>query len=83
MKAKTKTPKKGRSPVASASTELVIRIVEAAELKRYDELMEAKHYLGRAHRVGDFLRQVVERDGQWIALLAWGCLLYTSPSPRD
>ena len=72
MKAKTKTPKKGRSPVASASTELVIRIVEASELKRYDELMEAKHYLGRAHRVGDFLRQVVERDGEWIALLAWG-----------
>jgi hypothetical protein len=72
MKAKTKTEKQGRGQAATDGTELSIRVVEAGEVKRYDELMEAKHYLGRAHRVGDFLRQVVERDGQWIALLAWG-----------
>jgi len=34
--------------------------------------LEAKHYLGPTRSVGDFLRQVVERDGQWLALLAWG-----------
>ncbi len=72
MKSKTETHKKGRSQTATDRTGLIIRVVEAGEIKRYDQLMEANHYLGRAHRVGDFLRQVVERDGEWIALLAWG-----------
>jgi hypothetical protein len=31
-----------------------------------------KHYLGLSPSVGDFLRQVVVRDGQWVALLVWG-----------
>lgn len=72
MKSKTETHKKGRSQTAADRTGLIIRVVEAGEVKRYDRLMEAKHYLGHAHRVGDFLRQVVERDGEWVALLAWG-----------
>ena len=72
MKSKNTAGNKWRSQSVAAGTELSVRIVDATEVKRYDELMDAKHYLGRAYRVGDFLRQVVERDGQWIALLAWG-----------
>lgn len=47
-------------------------MIEESERERFDELLEEKHYLGASPRVGDFLRQVVERDGQWVALLVWG-----------
>jgi len=47
-------------------------VIETKEHKRFDSLLDAEHYLGKTRRVGDFLRQVVERNGKWIALLAWG-----------
>jgi len=34
------------------------------------------HYLGSAKPMGDFLRQAVVRDGEWVALLAWGPACY-------
>jgi len=34
------------------------------------------HYLGSAKPVGDFLRQVVVREGEWVGLLAWGPACY-------
>lgn len=43
---------------------------------RFDKLLAEEHYLGAADRVGDFLRQVVVRDGQWVALLAWAPACY-------
>jgi hypothetical protein len=49
-----------------------VRVIEAHERERFDALLREKHYLGEAARVGDFLRQVVERDGQWVALMVWG-----------
>ena len=30
------------------------------------------HYLGSAKPTGEFLRQAVIRNGEWVALLAWG-----------
>jgi len=72
MKAKHKTDKTGRSHPATDRKGLRIRVVEAKEEKRFDELLNGKHYLGSTRRVGDFLRQVAERDGEWIGLLAWG-----------
>lgn len=54
------------------SQSLKVRLVENEERERFDALLKEKHYLGEAVRVGDFLRQVVERDGQWVALLVWG-----------
>lgn len=52
---------------------LELRIVESAEdIARFDALLTQKHYLGETPPVGDFLRQVVLRDGQWVALLVWG-----------
>ena len=34
------------------------------------------HYLGAAKPTGDFLRQAVVRNGEWVALLAWGPARY-------
>lgn len=43
---------------------------------RFDKLLSAEHYLGAADRVGDFMRQVVVRDGEWVALLVWAPSCY-------
>jgi len=72
MKAKNKPSKTDRSTGAAGVNELTVRVIQPNERRRFDELLDAKHYLGQTRSVGDFLRQVVERDGQWIALLAWG-----------
>lgn len=56
---------------------LSVEVVGAGALReRFDALLGAKHYLGVAPRVGDFLRQVVVREGQWVALLVWGPAAY-------
>ena len=54
------------------SQSLKVRVIEVGEQERFDALLKEKHYLGESVRVGDFLRQVIERDGQWVALLVWG-----------
>lgn len=51
---------------------LEVHVVTPSERERFDALLAQKHYLGVAPPVGDFLRQVVMRDGQWVALLVWG-----------
>jgi hypothetical protein len=51
---------------------LSVEVVGAQEQERFDQILAEKHYLGASARVGDFLRQVVVRDGQWVALLVWG-----------
>ena len=66
-----------KSGVASSHAErlsltLHVRIIEVDERERFDGLLREKHYLGESVRVGDFLRQVVEREGEWVALLVWG-----------
>lgn len=50
-----------------------MRVVsERDEIKWFDERLGQEHYLGQTPPVGDFLRQVVEREGQVLALLVWG-----------
>ncbi|MBA2431009.1 MAG: ISAs1 family transposase [Chthoniobacterales bacterium] len=51
---------------------LRVKLVGAAERERFDRWLAERHYLGAAPCIGDFLRQVVEREGQWVALLVWG-----------
>lgn len=52
---------------------LQVRVVsEPEEILRFDALLHQKHYLKESVRVGDFMRQVVERDGVWVGLLVWG-----------
>lgn len=71
MKHSPQPPSQGRSPTKAAS-ELTVHIVAAAEQARFDKLLAQHHYLGATQSIGDFLRQVVTRDGQWVALLVWG-----------
>lgn len=53
-----------------------IRVPEEGELGWFDQLLADRHYLGAGRPVGDYLRQVVERDGQPVALLVWGPACY-------
>src|ERR1041385_4128308 len=57
---------------AAMNPSLTVQPVAPYERDRFDQLLAHKHYLGPSPSVGDFLRQVVVRDGQWIALLVWG-----------
>jgi hypothetical protein len=51
---------------------IVVRVPLAEEVEWFDGLLAGHHYLGAGQPVGDYLRQVVERDGQTVALLVWG-----------
>lgn len=62
---------------------LELRLIEAPERPRFDQLLCERHYLHNATLVGETLRYVaVAPDGRWLALLAW-----SSPArhlrPRD
>ena len=51
-------------------------ITTAEEVARFDARLKQEHYLKQAPPVGDFLRQVVVRHGQWVGLLVWGPCSY-------
>ncbi|HVU70558.1 MAG TPA: ISAs1 family transposase [Ktedonobacteraceae bacterium] len=55
---------------------MTVRVPSEEESGWFDELLAQKHYLGAGRPVGDYLRQVVERDGQAVALLVWGPACY-------
>jgi len=55
---------------------LAVRVPLAEEVAWFDGLLADLHYLGAGQPVGDYLRQVVERDGQPVALLVWGPACY-------
>src|SRR3569833_1647757 len=54
------------------SSTLNVRVPDGGELGWFDQLLAGKHYLGAGRPVGDYLRQVVEWEGQPVALLVWG-----------
>jgi hypothetical protein len=60
------------SATAERNAPLEPIIVQKADYRRFDGLLGGLHYLGPAKPVGDFLRQAVVRDGEWVGLLAWG-----------
>jgi hypothetical protein len=64
------------SATAERNTPLEIRVVLKDDRKRFDALMGDLHYLGSAKPIGDFLRQAVVRNGEWVGLLAWGPACY-------
>ncbi len=68
------------NPVASDAVSpqgLRVRVVrEVDEVAWFDAQLQAQHYLGAGRSVGDYLRQVVEVDGQAAALLVWGPACY-------
>jgi len=54
----------------------VVRLIEPHEQPRWEDLIATRHYLKNATLVGEQLRYVVERDGQWLALLGWSAAAY-------
>jgi hypothetical protein len=55
---------------------LNVRVPSPGQLPWFDGLLADKHYLGAGRPVGDYLRQVIEREGQPVALLVWGPACY-------
>src|ERR1700730_368632 len=60
----------------AARSIIAVRVPLADEGKWVDGLLAGQHYLGAGRPVGDYLRQVVERDGKAVALLVWGPACY-------
>lgn len=57
---------------ANRSDGLWVRLVRSEEMARWRALMDAHHYLGFAHIVGQALHYVATVEEQWVALLGWG-----------
>ena len=49
-----------------------VRVPDDRELDSFDQLLADKYYSGAGRSVGDCLRQVVDRDGEPVAILVWG-----------
>ena len=66
---RTTTPR----PSRSLGDDLQVRVLtEAGQIGSFDSRLAQDHYLGKTPPVGDFLRQVVERQGRVVAQLVWG-----------
>src|SRR5580700_8030459 len=65
-------------PVVSeaARSLIAVRVPLAHEVELFDGLLADHHYLGAGRAVGDYLRQVVEREGRTVALVVWGPACY-------
>ncbi len=57
-------------PLSSLKT-LTVRALHPDEYERAGKYFDDEHYLGDISR-GRCLLQVVEQDGQWVALVDWG-----------
>jgi hypothetical protein len=52
--------------------EVRIRVARPEEMERVERELEARHYLGRAVKVGHGLVQIAQTGERWVALLVWG-----------
>lgn len=74
MKTPSTQPAKGAT--SSPESPLSVRVPTPDQCATFDQQLAAQHYLGAGRPVGDYLRQVVERAGQPVALLVWGPACY-------
>lgn len=58
-------------------TPVTVRVVEEHEVGWFDAQLAQNHYLGAGRAVGDYLRQIVDVNGQPAALLVWGPSCYS------
>ena len=58
-----------------------VPLIGPGENARWDDLVATRHYLKNATLVGEQLRYVAERDGQWLALLGWCAAAYHLKGP--
>ena len=63
--------KQEATPETEFLRKVTVRIIDAEERDRFDQLLEEKHYLQSARLGGQSLRYVAEVDGQWVALIAF------------
>src|SRR5438105_4500081 len=70
--------KHSKNPARSNSGGSALTVRNAAEHERqwFDEQLGKHHYLGAGHQIGDYLRQIVEREGKPVGLLVWGPACY-------
>jgi Domain of unknown function (DUF4338)/DDE_Tnp_1-associated/Transposase DDE domain len=61
---------------AAVLDQIVVRLIERHEQRRWDQLVSQHHYLENAKLVGERLCYVVENRGQWLALLGWSAATY-------
>ena len=61
----------------SVRSSIVVRVPVEGEVQWFDGLLATNHYLGAGRAVGDYLRQVVDLNGQPAALLVWGPACYS------
>ncbi|PUD98666.1 MAG: hypothetical protein C3L25_11640, partial [Candidatus Sedimenticola endophacoides] len=47
-----------------------VRPACATEEQRFQDLMQAHHYLGALVKIGNTIRYVAEREGRWVGLLS-------------
>jgi hypothetical protein len=55
---------------------IAVHVPQGDEVGWFDGQLAAQHYLGAGRAVGDYLRQVVTREDQPVALLVWGPACY-------
>jgi len=61
---------------AAVLDQMRVRLIEPQEQARWDQEISQHHYLKNARLVGERLCYVVERQGQWLALLGWSAAAY-------
>lgn len=76
MKSKTTTTEEDCASANRWDRRLIVREARPDERDWFDGRLSEHHYLGAGQPVGDYLRQVVERGGRPVALLAWGPACY-------
>lgn len=64
------------APVASARPAITVCVAAPEQVAWFDEQLADHHYLGAGQPVGDYLRQIVLKDGLPVALLVWGPACY-------
>ncbi len=65
-----------RRPQPDTSKLVVHTVDPLSEREAFDAQLEEHHYLGARCQGGDYLRQIVYRHGEPVALLAWGAACY-------
>src|SRR5450759_399853 len=65
-----------------AAQQVTVELVEPEEEARWNKLIRKHHYLKEHRLVGESLRYVAKRNGQWIALIGWSSAAFHL-RPRD
>ncbi len=76
MIARSTNPFNATQPATPPASPLAVRVPAHDQCAAFDQQLAAQHYLGAGRSVGDYLRQLVEREGQPVALLVWGPACY-------